>query len=136
MLLYIHIYFKIKIKIKKNISRVWIHLPSKNSDLNLVNGHFSTQFDKTSTFLRTVCSDIDDDNIFREFLIRQTFWWPWRLKKNLGKIRWAKNFLCLQQTYNGLKWVNLGAEAWHEFLTPAMLYAFKTVSRWVHFWRI
>ena len=45
---------------------VWIYLPSKKSHLDLVNGHFST-------FLNTVCSDIDDDNIFREFLIRQTF---------------------------------------------------------------
>ena len=68
--IYIYIYFKIKIKIKNNVSRVWIYLPSKNSDLNLVNGHISTPFDKTSTFLRTVCSDIDDDNIFREFLMR------------------------------------------------------------------
>ena len=25
---------------------------------------------------------------------------------------------------NGLKWAKLGAEAWHEWLTPAMLYAF------------
>ena len=49
-----------------NMQWVWIYLPSKKSHLDLVNGHFST-------FLNTVCSDIDDDNIFREFLIRQTF---------------------------------------------------------------
>ena len=45
-------------------------------------------------------------------------------KKNLGKIRWTNNFLLSQRTYNGLKWAKLGAEAWHEWLTPAMLYAF------------
>ena len=33
-------------------------------------------------------------------------------------------FLISQRTYNGLKWAKLGAEAWHEWLTPAMLYAF------------
>ena len=45
-------------------------------------------------------------------------------KKNLEKIRWTNNFLLSQRTYNGLKWAKLGAEAWHEWLTSAMLYAF------------
>ena len=45
-------------------------------------------------------------------------------KQNLGKIRWTNNFLLSQRTYNGLKWAKMGAEAWHEWLTPAMLYAF------------
>ena len=45
-------------------------------------------------------------------------------KKNLEKIRWTNNFLLSQRAYNGLKWAKLGAEAWHEWLTSAMLYAF------------
>ena len=30
----------------------------------------------------------------------------------------------LSKIHNGLKWAKLRAEAWHEWLTPAMLYAF------------
>ena len=45
-----------------------------------------------------------------------------KFPKNLA-YRKCKNLAHYLAKLNGLKWAKLGAEAWHEWLTPAMLYA-------------
>ena len=46
-----------------------------------------------------------------------------KFPKNLA-YRKCKNLAHYLAKLNGLKWAKLGAEAWHEWLTPAMLCAF------------